>query len=65
MSVADEIWTLKTQIDKLANAASRDTAKILMIASEAMATAGSFEDGKAIKQRDDDNDSTLSLFFKD
>lgn len=51
MSIADEIWLLKEKLDKLASVAPKDTRKILMIASEAIAVAGSFEDAKLIASR--------------
>ena len=48
----DDIWAMQVELQKLIDRADGDTKRVLRLASEALATAGTMEDRKAMIERD-------------
>lgn len=48
----DDIWAVQVELQKLIDRADGDTKRVLRLASEALATAGTMEDRKAMIERD-------------
>jgi hypothetical protein len=48
----DDIWAMRVELQKLIDRADGDTKRVLLLAAEAMATAGTMEDRKATIERD-------------
>lgn len=48
----DDIWAIQVELQKLIDIADGDTKKVLKLASEALATAGTMEDRKSMIARD-------------
>ena len=48
----DDIWAMQVELQKFIDRADGDTKRVLRLASEALATAGTMEDRKAMTERD-------------
>ena len=48
----DDIWAMRLELQKLIGRSDGDTKRVLHLALEALATAGTIEDRKAMIERD-------------